>query len=230
MATPSPTASAEERSPESGPRHVHRPSGEIAVDSAQPTDFLQIYDAYADFVWRTVRRLGVDPSSAEDVFQEVFVVVHRRLDDFEGRSTIRTWLFGIALRTVRNHKRALGRKRHEGGEHAELAIDRAPASGRDQPEARTERAEAVRLLHEVLDTLDDDKREVFVMAELEQMSGAAIAEVTGLNQSTVYARLRAARQQFDQAVKRLSAKRDWARRRPTPSPTRSTHPRKRRTR
>ncbi|MEQ9317677.1 MAG: sigma-70 family RNA polymerase sigma factor [Polyangiaceae bacterium] len=186
------------------------------MESTQPIDFLHVYDDYADFVWRTVRRLGVDPTSAEDVFQEVFVVVHRRLDDFEGRSSVRTWLFGITLRIVRNHKRALGRKRHEGGEQAEIAIDRAPASGRDQPEARTQRAQAVRLLHEVLDTLDDDKREVFVMAELEQMSGAAIAEVTGLNQSTVYARLRGARQQFDQAVKRLSAKRDWARHRPAP--------------
>lgn len=183
------------------------------MDASQIPDFLEIYESYADFVWRSVRRLGVDPTSAEDVFQEVFVVVHRRLGDFEGRSSVRTWLFGITLRIVRNHKRALGRKRHEGGEQAEIAIDRAPASGRDQPEARTERAEAVRLLHEVLDTLDDDKREIFVMAELEQMTGAAIAEVSGLNQSTVYARLRAARQQFDQAVKRLSAKRDWVRRR-----------------
>ncbi|MCA9623754.1 MAG: sigma-70 family RNA polymerase sigma factor, partial [Myxococcales bacterium] len=76
-------------------------------------------------------------------------------------------------------------------------------------DARVERAEAVRLLHEMLDCLDDDKREVFVMAELEQLSGAEIATVTGLNQRTVYARLKAARHQFNQAVARLQARRAW---------------------
>jgi len=182
------------------------------VEPSQRLDFTAIYDGYADFVWRSVRRLGVDADAAEDVFQEIFVVVHRRLGDFEGRSSIRTWLFGITLRVVRNHKRSLGRKRHEGGEQAEIAIDRSPARRGDEPEARTERAEAVKLLHEVLDTLDDDKREIFVMAELEQMTGAAIAEATGLNQSTVYARLRAARDQFNQAVTRLAARRRWAQR------------------
>lgn len=210
MVTPSPSAArAAEQRPASGRRKVAAKRRAVEESEAEPVDFSTIYDDYADFVWRSVRRLGVDEASAEDVFQEVFVVVHRRLGDFEGRSSVKTWLFGIVLRVVRNHKRSLGRKRHEGGEQAELVIAQSPASSRDEPEARTQRVEAVRLLYEVLDTLDDDKREVFVMAELAQMTGAAIAEATGLNQSTVYARLRAAREQFDQAVTRLSARRRW---------------------
>ncbi|MEZ4441547.1 MAG: RNA polymerase sigma factor [Polyangiaceae bacterium] len=185
------------------------PVAEGASRSVQVPDFEAVYDQSADYVWRALRRLGVDESAAEDVFQEVFLVVHRRLHEFEGRSSLRTWIFGILLRVVRNHKRALGRRRLDAGAKAEAALERAPASDRGAPDARVERAEAVRLLHEMLDCLDDDKREVFVMAELEQLSGAEIATVTGLNQRTVYARLKAARHQFNQAVARLQARRAW---------------------
>jgi RNA polymerase sigma-70 factor, ECF subfamily len=202
MASPSPTAAE----PDDGSRSGVREREDTPIERHT---FDSLYEDYAAFVYRSIRRLGVVESAADDVFQDVFVVVHRRLDDFEQRSSPRTWLFGILLRVVRNHKRSLGRKRHEGGEHAAAVIDRAPASTRDEPEARTQRAQAVAMLHDVLDTLDDDKRAIFVMAELEQMSGAAIARATGLKQSTVYARLRVARDDFNQAVTRLAAHRNW---------------------
>ena len=171
--------------------------------------FEEVYDHYADFVWRSIRRLGVPESGAEDVLQEVFMVVHRRLDDFEHRSSLRTWLFGIVLGIARNHRRSTRRKRIDASEQAAEALDRIAADEADHPDAQTDRARAVRLLYALLDKLDDDKREVFVMAELEGMRGTEIAAATELNLNTVYARLKAARKEFDQAVSRLRAHREW---------------------
>lgn len=184
----------------------------VAVDSPpvkgeEPVGFDAIYEQYAEFVWRSARRLGVSDSALEDVVQEVFIVVHRRLDDFEGRSSLKTWLFGIALGVVQNHRRSQRRKRIDASQQASDVLDRLPSH--DQPDETTERARAVKLLHALLDELDDDKREIFVMAELEQMRGTEIAEATGLNLNTVYARLKAARQAFNQAVARVRA-REWS--------------------
>ena len=169
-------------------------------------DFEEIYDSYADFVWRSIRRLGVDEQAAEDLLQEVFVVVHRRLSDFEARSSMKTWLFGIVLGVVRNHRRSQRRRRVE-PEPALLEI--APVSERDHPDERSARAEAVRVLYSLLDALNDEQREAFVMAELEGMQGTEIADATGVNLNTVYARLRAARREFDQAVARMRAREGW---------------------
>lgn len=179
-----------------------------AVDAvAAPARFEDVYDQYAAFVWRSARRLGVADAALEDVVQEVFLVVHRRLGDFEGRSSLKTWLFGIALGVVRNHRRSQRRKRIDASRQASDVLERV--AGGDQPDETTERARALKLLHALLDQLDDDKREVFVMAELEQMRGTEIAALTGLNLNTVYARLKAARQAFNQAVARVRA-REWS--------------------
>jgi RNA polymerase sigma-70 factor (ECF subfamily) len=149
-------------------------------------------------VWRTVRQLGVDPGSVPDVVQEVFIVVHRRLGDFEGRSSLKTWLYGIVRRVVQDERRRLRRK-----PATPTADFEAIAASDADPYASTEKAEAVRLLCRLLDALDDDRREVFVLAELEQMSAPEIAEATGVNANTVYTRLRAARRDFEAAVARL---------------------------
>lgn len=165
-------------------------------------EFDVVYDAHFPFVWRTVRRLGVDEASRDDVTQEVFVVVHRRLPSFEGRSSLKTWIFGIALRVVRDHRRT--RRRKPGGVDGDV-LD-AIADGAPTPDQHVEKSQAVRLLHALLDSLDDEKREVFVLAELEQLSAPEIAEVTGANVNTVYARLRAARKDFEAAVARYRAR------------------------
>lgn len=179
---------------------------ELAPDSGEVLSFEAIYDRYADFVWRSVRRLGLDEATAEDAFQEVFVVVHRRLDDFEGRSSLKTWLFGIAIGVVRNHKRSLKRKRIDASKRADDALETLHADASEQPDERAERTRAVKLLYALLDELDEEKRAVFVMAELEQMRGTEIASATGMNLNTVYARLKTARTQFEQAVARYRAR------------------------
>jgi len=161
--------------------------------------FVELYEEHFAFVWRSIRRLGVDDASVDDAVQDVFVVVHRRLGDFEGRSSVRSWLFGIARRIAKDHRRR--RQRKDAG--------KVPAEGLvhpgNSPRDDAERAEARALLHRFLDGLDDEKREVFVLAELEQLSAPEIAEATETNLNTVYSRLRAARQLFEKAVHRGQA-------------------------
>ena len=129
------------------------------------------------------------------------MIVHRRLEDFEGRSSIRTWLFGIALRVARDHRRSLARKSPIGSVDPDTLIAHEPS-----PSESMEKAEAVRVLHTLLDGLDDEKREVFVMAELEQITMPDIAQTLGLNVNTAYARLRAARTSFEEGLARHRAR------------------------
>jgi RNA polymerase sigma-70 factor (ECF subfamily) len=178
-------------------------SGGIPAPRAQVHAFDDVYREHFPFVWRSAKRLGVSDAALDDVVQEVFVIVHRRLADFEGRSTLRTWLFGIALRVVRDHRRA-ARRRDPG---PPVDPDTLSASGGPCHDAET--AEAVRLLHTLLDQLDDERREIFVMAELEQMTMPEIADTLGINVNTAYARLRIARQEFEQALARHRARDGW---------------------
>jgi RNA polymerase sigma-70 factor (ECF subfamily) len=163
--------------------------------------FDAVYREHFAVVWRAAKRLGVSDGSLDDVVQAVFVVVHRRLGDFEGRSSVKTWLFGIALRIVRDHRRAARRR------PVEPAVDvdtlESTASG---PAEHAEKAEAVRVLHTLLDQLADERREVFVMADLEQLTMPEIAETLASNVNTAYARLRLARQEFEQALARHRAR------------------------
>lgn len=166
-----------------------------------PPSFDDVYASELAFVWRSARRLGVREAALDDVVQEVFVVVHRRLPSFEGRSTLKTWLFGITLRVVRDHLRAARRKATCSDVDLEAMRDDSPG-----PCETAERSEAVRLLHALLDELPDERREVFVMAELEQMTVPEIAEVLGLLVNTAYGRLRLARQDFEKALARHRAR------------------------
>lgn len=188
------------------PLATDRPADATAVDGAVPS-FDAVYDEHASFVWRTARRLGVSESSLDDVFQEIFLVVHRRLPEFEGRSSIRTWLFAITLHVVRRHRRTMQRKPRNLTPDGEM--DAVPESDRQGPHETAAKREAVRVLHELLDQLDDEKREVFVLAELEQVPASEIGAALGINVNTVHSRLRAARQAFEQALARHHARDRW---------------------
>lgn len=172
--------------------------------------FEAVYAEFFPFVWRSARRLGVPPSALDDVVQEIFIVAHRRLPDFEGRSSVRTWLFGIALRVVRQHRRTMRRKDRATEEHDWEALP----STHPTPHDAAERAEELSLLHRLLDALDDDKREVFVLAELEQMPVPEIAIAVGINVNTAYSRLRLARGEFDRGLARHRIQTERANTRP----------------
>ncbi len=166
---------------------------EVALPSTpQKLVFEQVYDEQFAFVWRMTRRLGVDDSSVDDVVQDVFLVLHRRLDEYDGRASVRGWLFGIVSGTVRDHRRRYRRK------DAPCVLDVELASSEPTPAAVAERSEQIALLRRLLDELDDAKREILVLAYLEQMTVPEIADLLGLNLNTAYSRLRAAKQTFDQ--------------------------------
>lgn len=178
---------------------------ELAGPNAGQEEWSELYDEHFDFVWRSLRRLGVPVSSLDDAAQDVFLIALRRRDDFEGRSAVKTWLFGIAWNVARNLSRSKARR--------EDPLPEALVDGRHlgQEEAAA-RAEAVTTLYELLDGLDDDKRAVFVMAELEEMGAKEIAAVVGVPENTVYSRLRAARSAFEAGLRRLKAKDTWRQR------------------
>jgi len=178
------------------------PRSEAAEGSGPRLRFDVVYDELFEFVWRSARRLGVHEASVDDVAQDVFLVVHRRLSEFEGRSSVKTWLFGITLRVVSDWRRT---KRRKGGLLELPAEDRLP-SGIAGPDGALEREEAARLLQALLAELDDDKREVFVMVELEELSAPEVASVLTIPLNTVYSRLRVAREEFERALSRHRAK------------------------
>ena len=173
------------------------PRDALAIPAARVvTDFEALYREHFRFVWRTVRRMGIDDATVDDVVQEIFLVVHRQLGFFEGRSSPKTWLYGISRRVIATHRRTQRRK------PAHLAADDLDvmAHPKEGPEASAEQAERVRRLHRLLAELDDDKCEVFVLAELEGLSMVEIAEAIGVNPHTIASRLRAARREFEAAL------------------------------
>jgi len=163
--------------------------------------FEAIYERHFDFVWRSLRRLGVPGPALDDATQEVFLVVHRRLGEFEGRAALKTWLFGIALHVAQRTLRTQARRRTD-----ELTEN---VASHHCPHDDVLKQEVVRQVYSILDRLTPEKRAVFVMAELEQFTAPEIAEATGTPLNTVYARLRAARQDFEAALARLAKKERW---------------------
>jgi RNA polymerase sigma-70 factor (ECF subfamily) len=152
----------------------------------------EVYDAHVERVWRTLRALGVDAARIDDAVQDVFLVVHRRLAEFEARSSLSTWLYGIARRVAASYRRRRDPR--------PVVPDLAPPV--ETPFDATQRREAAALVLGALDELDDDKREVFALIELEQLSAPTVAEMLGIPLNTVYSRLRLARQRFEIALAR----------------------------
>lgn len=150
------------------------------------------------YVWRTLRHLGVPPAWLDDACQEVFVVVHRRLAEFEGRSDPKTWLYAIARRVAADQRRS---QRRAARRVAALQADEpATSDGIEDPVARNEAAAHV---FRFLDGLDDDKRAVFTLYAFEGLRGPEIAERLAMNLNTVYARLRVARAGFAQSCRSI---------------------------
>lgn len=163
----------------------------------------EVYEQHADFVWRTLQHLGVRAADLEDLGQEVFVTVHRKLGDFDGRSKVSTWLFGICLNLVRRHRRrAYLRLEFLHAEPPERADPRTPELRYEQEESRAR-------LAELLAKLGPERRATFVLFEIEGMSCEDIAELTAVPLGTVYSRLHLARKQVAAAAARLRLSGRW---------------------
>jgi RNA polymerase sigma-70 factor (ECF subfamily) len=183
------------------------PLGEAPVGFVPPP-FDEVYETHVDYLWRSARGLGVPEANVDDVLQDVFVVVHRRLSEFEGRSSMRTWLTRILMRVVSESRRRFRRKE---GSHTELGEDVSDPK-ENTPHDEVARMQAVRILGEILDAMDADQREVFVLAEVEQLAVPEIADILQVNVNTVYSRLRLARKDYERQLARVRAKDDWRQR------------------
>src|SRR5215216_7482143 len=151
--------------------------------------FEELYDREFDFIWRSLRRLGVPNGDLPDAVQEVFLVVHRRLASFEGRAKVTTWLFKIALRVARDRRRrAHVRNELLLSEPLDLALD-----PREDATRTLERRDDMALFDAALEGLDLEQRAVFTLFELEGLSGPAIAELLDIPLGTTYSRLRLGR-------------------------------------
>lgn len=161
--------------------------------------FDEVYAANVAFVWRIVRMFGVPDAGLEDAVQDVFVVVYRRLPEWEGRSAVTTWLFAIARRVASSHRRrAAGVVRIEERERVQ-AVD--PAIAATDPFAAAARTEALGVVLAILETMDEDKRIAFALVELEGLTVPEVAALLDLNLNTAYSRLRLARAAFETAVR-----------------------------
>jgi RNA polymerase sigma-70 factor (ECF subfamily) len=174
------------------------------MTAAALPDLTELYEQHFDFVWRSLRRLGVRPPYIEDAAQDVFIVVQRRLPSFEQRSSTKTWLFGIALRVARDYRR-YALKQAE----ASAVLDEALVGTEPDPQEAALTTEAARMLQSLLDQLDEERRAVFLLAEMEGFTAVEIAESLDVGVNTVYSRLRLARRDVDQALRRLRARADW---------------------
>jgi RNA polymerase sigma-70 factor (ECF subfamily) len=169
--------------------------------SVGQASFEQVYEEFFDFVYRNARRLGVPQGAADDVVQEVFVVLHRRLSEYDGRASMQSWVYGILANTVRDYRRSFRRKQAP-LVTAERDEELGPASSSASPEQRAQRSRDVALLMELLEELPEQQRELIVLAELEQLSVPEICNLIGGNSNTVYSRLRVARENLKAKLSR----------------------------
>jgi RNA polymerase sigma-70 factor (ECF subfamily) len=180
--------------------------GGAAPESSLPEALAQIYERHFDFVWRNARRLGVHEANADDVAQDVFMIVQRRIAHYDGRASMQAWIFGILIRVVRDHRRSFRRKgaRHVPLEQATQGATNAIEPG-PTPVEVAERAEQVRVLERLLAALDEDKRTLLILSELEQWTLREIADLFDSNTNTIHSRLRAAKKAFQEVYARSQA-------------------------
>lgn len=170
------------------------PEPRVERPRAEADDLDALFRDHFDFTWRIVRALGVDLGACDDVVQEVFLVVRARWASFDRDRSVRAWIAGIARRVVGHHVR--GRDRARKRDAAWPVPDAAPG-----PEDVLARADAASAVVRFLDGLDPDKREVFVLMEIEELTGREVAAIVGVGAPTIYSRLREARRRFEAFVR-----------------------------
>ena len=165
---------------------------------AQPEvtqSFDEIYERHFPFVWRCLRGMGVGPTALDDAAQDVFLVVHRQLGGFRGESSAQTWLYGIARHVASNHQRRAA---------AQTGAARAPGLGARAPRSRAARTGRRRGGRGVrggfLAGLDHKKRDLFILAVLEEMTIPEVAAALAIPLNTAYTRLRSVRADFERAL------------------------------
>ena len=175
------------------------PAQPSAPTARELDPFSAIVREHSRYVWRVVRCLGVRDADLEDLCQETFMVVHRKLPSYEPRAALRTWIYAIALRVVSDYRKRAYRKREQ--LVAELPDVRIAA----EQERALQRREDWQLLDRLLATLGEDQRQVFVLYEVEAVPMREVCEAVGCPLQTAYSRLHAARKQVADELARLRA-------------------------
>jgi RNA polymerase sigma-70 factor, ECF subfamily len=182
---------------ESGLRPAPTPLGRRAGARSEAPSFERVYEEGFPFVFRVLRSLGVHPDRLEDAAQDVFTVVHRKLSDFEGRSSIRTWLFAIAHRVASDHRR---REKRKSSLLAPLSAELTDEGV--SPQAHVEGQQAADFVDEFVKSLSAEKRTVFALAFMEEMPAPEVAEALGIPLNTAYSRIRNVRADLRKALER----------------------------
>ncbi len=174
----------------------------LLSDTARPKTplvFEVVYRQHFEFVYRSAARLGGPGFDAEDAAQEVFVVVGRQLDRFDHSCALTSWLYGITINVARSQRRKLRLRRL-----FEWSVQ-APDVPALRSVDRAEVLDAQRIAYEILDKMGAKKREVFILAELEDLSCDEIARLVGSKTETVWSRLHYARTEFAERLARRQA-------------------------
>lgn len=174
---------------------------EPRADAPERPTIQDVYRAEVSYVVSTLRRLGVPDKDTEDVAHEVFLAVHRHLDDYDPARPLRPWLFAFAHRYARDHKR-LARHRYEVAHEHEHEHEAGAAY---RPDEAADRARLRSLLLRVLDALDFDKRSLIVMHDVDGIGVPEIARILEIPLNTAYSRLRLARAAFERALTAANA-------------------------
>jgi RNA polymerase sigma-70 factor (ECF subfamily) len=164
----------------------------------------ELFELHGAYVWKTFRRLGVPASDLDDLTHDLFLVVQRHLGNYDPQRPVRPWLFGFAFRLASEHRRRAHRTHETASPSEDDVADPDPAS---LPDQRLAASEDRRLILQALDVLELGRRAVFVLYEIDGEPMNEIARSLGIPLGTAYSRLRAAREEFAAAVKRLDAAR-----------------------
>lgn len=170
---------------------------EVEVTPSKTADLSLVVREHAQFVRSTLQRLGLRSPDLDDAFQDVFVVVHRRLHTLDESKPLRGWLFGVCSNVARKARASKHRRRER-----ELEVEPTDPQGHS-PEGRLAQAQARARLSDLLDQLEDGRRVVFVMFEIEQSDCQAIAQTLEIPLGTVYSRLHAARRDLERAAHQI---------------------------
>jgi RNA polymerase sigma-70 factor, ECF subfamily len=185
-------------------------SPSVAIpEASDPTSraFIELYRAHVGYVWTSARRLGVPAGEADDVVQETFLRALRLTGAYPEIGSERSWLFSILFRVVQHHRRSSQRRSARTADGVDLEV--LPGAVEASPDRCAETSESVRILEEILDGLEPERRAVLVLAELEEKPMSQIAVILGINASTATSRLRLARAQVEAALSRRRARDAW---------------------
>lgn len=163
-----------------------------------PPSLRSWFEEHGPFVCRSLRYLRVREADLDDALQEVFLVVHQRLADYQEKGTLRAWLFAICTRVARAQRRKLGRRRESA-----LPTRSEPVAGATQ-HTQLEDREALALGYRLLDRLPPLQRQVFVLYEVEDMTMAEVAQALDCPLQTAYSRLHKARERVLAEVERIA--------------------------